>query len=223
MFEINKIHQGDCMKLMQEIPDGCIDMVLTDIPYGEVNRESNGLRNLNKEQADILIFDLNIFLHSLLRVCSGSYYIFCGIEQVSLIRRFFVCHGLSTRLCIWEKTNPSPMNGQHLWLSGVECCVYGKKKKASFNEHCKNTVWRFPNGRGKQHPTEKPIKLFEYLVGVSSNANKGDIILDPCMGSGTTAIACINTNRNFIGIEKEQKYVDIANRRVLDAIKTLPS
>ena len=67
------------------------------------------------------------------------------------------------------------------------------------------------------HPTQKPVALFEYLIKTYSNIN--DIVLDNCIGSGTTAIACINTNRHFIGIEKEQKYIDIANQR----INTLPS
>ncbi len=84
--------------------------------------------------------------------------------------------------------------------------------KATFNAHCKNVVWDFPCGRGKVHPTEKPIKLFEYLVGVSSNEN--DKILDPFAGSGTTGVACKNLNRKFILIEKEQEYIDVINKRL---------
>lgn len=104
------------------------------------------------------------------------------------------------------------MNGQHIWLSSVECCVYGKLKNATFNEHCKGSVLNFPCGRGKEHPTEKPIKLFEYLVKVSSNEN--DIVLDPFAGSGTTGVACKNLNRNYILIEKEPEYIDIINKRL---------
>lgn len=137
---------------------------------------------------------------------------FCGTEQVSAIRATMVEKGLSTRLCIWEKTNPSPMNGQVIWLSGIECCVYGKKKNATFNEHCKNTVFRFPTVKGKLHPTQKPIDLMKYLIEVSSNEN--DIVLDPFMGSGSTGVACINTNRSFIGIELDKTYFDIAKERI---------
>jgi site-specific DNA-methyltransferase (adenine-specific) len=119
---------------------------------------------------------------------------------------------LTTRHCVWEKTNPSPMNGQYVWLSSIENCIYARNKGATHNEHCKGGVWRFPNGRSKQHPTEKPIKLFEYLIEVSSN--EGDIVLDPCIGSGTTAVAALRTGRNFIGFETEPAYVEIANKRL---------
>ena len=207
-----KLLQGDCLELMKDIPDGSIDLVLTDIPYGEVNRKSNGLRNLDKGKADIVTFDIKQLTEMLCDKTKGSIYMFCGTEQVSAIRATMVEKGLSTRLCIWEKTNPSPMNGQVIWLSGIECCVYGKKKKATFNEHCKNTVFRFPTVKGKLHPTQKPIDLMKYLIEVSSNEN--DIVLDPFMGSGSTGVACVNTNRNFIGIELDKTYFDIAKQRI---------
>ena len=139
-------------------------------------------------------------------------YIYCGTEQVSNIRKLLVQNKLSTRLIIWEKSNPSPMNGDKIWLSGIECCVYGKFPKATFNLHCKNTVLRYPCGRSKIHPTQKPLKMFEDLILASSN--EGDIILDPFIGSGTTALASINTRRNFIGIEKDEHYFNLANERI---------
>lgn len=209
--------QGDSLKLIKEIPDDYIDLVLTDIPYGEVNRKSNGLRNLDKGVADIADFNLEECLKSLCRVTKGSIYIFCGTEQVSAIRKTLKTDGMSTRLCIWEKTNPSPMNGQHIWLSGVECCVYGKRKGATFNEHCKNTVFRHPCGKSKLHPTQKPTDLMRRLVLASSNAN--DTVLDPFMGSGTTGVACIETGRRFIGIERDANYFNIAKNRINETAK----
>lgn len=210
---MNQVIHGDCLVEMANIPDKSVDMVLTDIPYGEVNRFSAGLRNLDKGSADVCTFSIEEMLDSVIRVTRGSIYVFCGTEQVSKIRAAFVAHGMSTRIIVWSKTNPSPMNGQHIWLSSIELCVYGKFKNAIFNEHCKGSVLNYPCGRGKQHPTEKPLKLFEYLVGVSSN--EGDLVLDPFAGSGTTGVACLNTKRNFILIEKEQKYVDIIKARLL--------
>lgn len=207
-----KLLQGDCLELMKDIPDGSVDLVLTDIPYGEVNRKSNGLRNLDKGKADIVTFDVKELTETLCDKTKGSIYMFCGTEQVSAIRATMVEKGLSTRLCIWEKTNPSPMNGQVIWLSGIECCVYGKKKNATFNEHCKNTVFRFPTVKGKLHPTQKPIDLMKYLIEVSSNEN--DIVLDPFMGSGSSGVASVHTNRNFIGIELDKDYFDIAKKRI---------
>ena len=121
-------------------------------------------------------------------------------------------HGLSTRLCIWEKTNPSPMNGQYIWLSGVECCVYGKKRGATFNEHCKNSVWRYPTVRSKVHPTQKSLELFKYLIRTSSNT--GDLVLDPCCGSGTTAEAAVLENREFIVNDIVAEYAQATKDRI---------
>lgn len=206
------LHHGDCLEVMKSIPDKSIDLVLTDIPYGEVNRKSNGLRNLDKGAADVIDFDIQSAMSESIRVAKGSIYIFCGTEQVSTIRSQMVKSGLSTRLCIWEKTNPSPMNGQHIWLSSIECCVFGKFKNATFNEHCKSSVWRFSTARGKLHPTMKPLPLMEYLIKTSSN--EGDTVLDFTMGSGSTGVAAKNLNRNFIGIEKDEAYFQIAKQRI---------
>ena len=211
-LELNHIYQIDCLDGMKLLPDASVDLILTDIPYGEVNRKSNGLRNLNKGKADELTFNLEDFLAECLRILKGSIYVFCGIEQVSEIRRFFADSKISNRHCVWEKTNPSPMNGQHIWLSSIENCVFAKKKGATFNEHCKSSVWRFPNGRSKRHPTEKPLQLFEYLINVSTN--EGDIVLDTCAGSGTTAEAALRNRRKFICFEIEPGYIEIANKRL---------
>lgn len=89
MIEINKLYSGDCMKYMSQIEDGRVNLTLTDIPYGEVNRDSNGLRKLDKENADIMTFDLQEFLTELYRVTSSTIIIFCGKEQLSEIHKFF--------------------------------------------------------------------------------------------------------------------------------------
>lgn len=203
---------GDCLELMKQIPDRSVDMILSDIPYGKVNRKSNGLRKLDKGKADVCEINLDTMLNEYQRLCTGTIYIFCGTEQVSHLRSGLIERDFSTRLGIWEKTNPSPMNGERLWLSSVECCVFGRKKGAVFNEHCKSSVWRNPCGRSKVHPTEKPLALIQRLVLASSSENM--TVLDNCMGSGTTGVACVNTNRNFIGIEKDEKYFEIAKNRI---------
>lgn len=210
-----EIIHGDCIEVMKLVPDNSFPLTVTDIPYGKVNRKSNGLRNLDKGDADILTFKLSKFVPECIRVTSGSIYIFCGTEQVSEIRKIMVDHKLSTRLCIWEKTNPSPMNGKTIWLSGIECCVYGKKSKATFNEHCKNTIWRYPTVRSKIHPTQKPQQLIEYLITVSSNEK--DIVFDPCVGSGTTAIAAHKLNRRFFACDLSEAYVQAALQRLEEA------
>ena len=211
-----KLLQGDCMELMNNIPNESIDLVLTDIPYNVVNREDNGLRKLDKENADILTFDLINFLEQLYDKAKSTIIIFCGKEQVSIIHSFFndkQKKGKGTvRQLIWEKSNPSPMNGQHIYLSGVENAIWFKKRGGTFNAHCKNTVFKYPIGRSKLHPTEKNHLLLQELI--LDNSNKNDLILDPCMGSGSTGVVALQNNRNFLGIELDQNYFEIAKNRL---------
>ena len=209
---IDSVRLGDCMKIMPSMGDQCVEMILTDIPYDVVSRPSGGLRNFDKGNADILAFVIKDFVSEVVRIARGSIYIFCATEQVSEIRMLLVAYGLTTRLGVWEKTNPSPMNGQHLWLSGIETCVFGRKKGAVFNEHCQNTVWRHPTTRKMQGMTPKPVKLFERLIKASSNV--GDVVCDPCLGTGTTAIASINTERHFVGIELDEKCYNLSTERI---------
>ena len=209
------LRHGDCLEIMKDIPDKSIDMILTDIPYGEVNRDSNGLRNLDKGKADIFEIPMNKLLDELYRVSSGQIIIFCGKEQFSDIYSFFAKKKGTVRPIVWNKTNPSPMNGQHIYLSGVEFAVWFKPRgRKVFNAFCKNTVFNFPNGSKKYHPTGKNLKLFTELI--EDNSNENELILDPFMGGGTTGVACINTNRNFIGIELDENYFEIAKKRIED-------
>jgi DNA modification methylase len=204
---------GDCLELMKDIPDKSIDLVLTDVPYNEVNRSSNGLRNLNKGVADSSIFDMDELFDELIRVCKGSFYIFCGFQQFSYIDGLMRKHDISTRCIIWKKTNPSPMNCKHIWVSGVELCVFGKKKKATYNYGYQNTVLEYPCGSSKLHPTQKPVELFKELILKSTH--EGDLILDPFLGSGTTLLACKQLNRNCIGFEKQPEYEPIIRKRAM--------
>jgi len=214
-----KLYNDDCMNILPSLADGSITLTLTDIPYDEVNRKSGGLRNLDKSHADIITFPLDKFIDEIVRVTSGSIYIFCGSVQVSHIRNRLIEHKLSVRHCIWEKSNPSPMNGQHMWLSSIENCVYAKKKGAYFDirERCKSAVWKCPTEKYKGHPTPKPIELMERLIQASSQS--GDTVFDPCMGSGAVGIAAKRTRRNFIGVEFDKKYYSITQDRIDKAIK----
>lgn len=128
MLELDKIYNEDCMVGMQRIPDGSVDLVLTDIHYGGVNRDSNGLRNFDKGNADICDFDVSALTHKLCRISKGSVYMFCGFGQLSQIYEAMSIEDMSTRILVWEKTNPSPINGEYIWLSGIEVCVFGKHR-----------------------------------------------------------------------------------------------
>ena len=205
---------GDAREIVPQL--GHFDMLLTDPPYGECNRADSGLRNLDKGVADIVTGGE---IDCIMDVTADSYYVWCGTEQVSVIRNRFVGNLLSTRLCIWEKTNPSPMNGQYIWLSGIECCVYAKRAKATFNEFCKNTVFRGPTETETAHPTEKPLWLFKKLICASTNV--GHTILDMFAGSGTTGRAAKDLGRKCTLIEREERYCEIAAKRMAQEVLPL--
>ena len=217
-MELNKIQNKDALEMLAEIRDNYVDLLLTDIPYNEVNRKSNGLRNLNKGDADVLDIPLDTLVREMVRVTKSSGYIFCGFQQISEIVRVIKEVTPSVRLLVWEKSNPSPMNGQSIWLSSIEPIIYFKKPNGTFNEHCKGAVLRFPTERGKLHPTQKSLKLFEYIVTVSSN--EGDVVCDPFVGSGTTAVSALALNRSFIGGDLNPEYCKIANERINNILST---
>lgn len=219
-MEYNKIYNEDCLVTMERMEDGFADLTLTDIPYGEVNRESHfSTNNMDKGDADIVTFDLVELTNLICRKTKGTVYMFCGIGQVSTIYKAMIANKLSCRLIVWEKTNPAPMNGDKIWLSGIECCVFGKKSGATFNGHCDNTVLRYPiyQNANSFHPTMKPIELFKKLIYTSTN--KGDLVYDPFMGSGTTAIAAHELGRRWLGSEINPEYVRLANRRIEPIMK----
>ena len=192
-----------------------VDLTITDIPYDSVNRSSNGLRKLDKENADILTFDLQEFLNNVYEITNGTIIIFCGMNQVSEIFNFFdeyAKKGKGTvRQLVWKKTNPSPMNGDYIYLSGLENAVWFKKKGATFNAHCKSNVFQYPCGRSKLHPTEKNHDLIKELI--LDNSNEGDIVFDPCCGSGCHCMVAKENNRRFIGCELDDKYFEVAKSR----------
>lgn len=219
-MELNKVYNADCLEGMKRIPDNHVNITLTDIPYGVVNRKSNGLRNLNKEEADVFDIDMNELLREIYRVTEGQIIIFCGKEQFSEIYRFFASKKGTTRSVVWQKTNPSPMNGQYVYLSGVEHAVWFKPRgRKTFNAHCKNTVFTYSNGSRKIHPTQKNLDLFKELI--IDNSNEGEIVFDPFMGSGTTAIAAIDTGRNFSGFELDEEYHKLSEQRISDHDKAV--
>jgi len=219
--KMGTIHNEDCLEFMKQVPDDYFDLVLTDIPYEECDIKNNGIWDKNSNmndmhKADKKTFNLNLFVKEIDRICKGSFYIFCGTEQISEIRKYFNKKH-TTRLIIWEKTNPMPINGKYVFLSGIETCVWAKKSRATFNADCRNTVFRYPLGIDTStHPTTKPLRLFEECIKISTNV--GDKVFDPCLGSGTTAIASKSLNREWCGCELEKDYVDIANKR-LEAVQ----
>ena len=219
-METNRIYNEDCLEGMKSFPEKSVNITLTDIPYGVVNRKSNGLRNLDKENADVFNIDMDELLSEIYRVTEGQIIIFCAKEQFSEIYKFFANKKGTTRSIVWQKTNPSPMNGQYVYLSGVEHAVWFKPRgRKIFNAHCKNTVFTYSNGSRKIHPTQKNVDLFKELI--ADNSNEGEIVFDPFMGSGTTAIAAIDAGRDYIGFELDEEYYKLSEQRISEHIKSI--
>lgn len=215
--ESGMIFNADCMEIMSSIKqEGVFDVTLTDIPYDMVNRADNGLRNLDKSHADILTFNLDDFLNEVYRLTKGTIIIFCGNEQYSTIYDYFSTKSSqkegTTRQIIWHKTNPSPMNGQYIYLNATENAVWFKKRGATFNAHCKHNVFEFPSGRSKIHPTEKNHELIKDLI--LDNSNEGDIIFDPCAGSLSHCLVAKENGRRYVGCELNKEYFDSGIERL---------
>ena len=131
-------YNRDCIVDMAEMPDNSVDLTLTDIPYDGVNlsRSGGGIRKVTKDDADIITFDLKEFLKEVWRVTKGTIIIFCGCGQVSEIYRYFIGRQATVRQLIWEKTNPSPMNGDKVYLSGIENAVWARKVGGGWRVQC---------------------------------------------------------------------------------------
>jgi len=215
---------GDCIKEMKKLSDKKenINCIIADIPYDEVSslgaeraKYSGQLRKINKEKADVLTFSLDEMLKQMNNIKFDSAYIFVGINQIHKVYNFFkyeLNKDYMCRLVTWHKTNPSPANGQHMFLSASEYIIFVKRRKTKFNGSCIHNVLNFPTCKSKLHPTEKPQKLLEFLIKTSTHEN--DVVLDFCMGSGSTGVACKSLNRKFIGIELDEKYFNVAKKRI---------
>ena len=209
----NKIIQGDCLDVMREIPDDSIDLILTDPPYN-ISQKSNGLRKLDygdwdKDKDHKLVFSAIIEME---RICKGTIITFCANEQMSYIYNFFKSKDLITKILLWLKPNPSVINCQHSYVTGQELIVYAKKRNTFFKPDFKLSYFTYPFPNFRWHPTEKPIELIKELI--IDTSEKNDLILDPFLGSGTTAVAAQSIGRNFIGIEISKKYCEIARDRL---------
>lgn len=209
------IYHGDCREILPLIDTA--DVVLTDPPYNCINRETGGLRVIDKGGADSRPIDIATIAPELVRIATGSIYVWCSAEQLSDWLRSFTAAGLTVRGGVWQKTNPSPMNGQRLWLSALEFCAFARKDGAFFSRHCEPALWVRATEPG-DHPTPKPLRLMQDIIDASCPA--GGLVVDPFMGGGTTLRAAKNLGRRAIGIEIEEHYcakaVERLGQEVLD-------
>jgi site-specific DNA-methyltransferase (adenine-specific) len=215
MAKTELILNEDAFKFLPTMDADSIDTLLTDIPYNSVNRKSSGLRNLDKGVADRAEddkpFDLDVFIKEALRIVRGNFCVFCGFWQISPIIDLFTEAGLQmVRLGVWEKTNPSPMNGEYGFVSGIEPFVFTRKQRAFWNGAITTPVLKYPVEQCNFHPTHKPIDLFAKLIDLM--CPPGGIVLDPFAGSLSTAVAAKRTGRGYLCIEQEKRFINDSMR-----------
>lgn len=214
------LYHGKALDLLADLGDDSIDLALTDPPYNCVNQSvqernqyAGSLRpSTDKGEADELPVSIPDHAQELARVTSGSVYVWCGDMQLTYWLEQFEQAGLSKRPFVWHKTNPSPMNGQHLYLSALELCAFARKPTAYFDGSCLHNILTLKTGKEVDwHPTPKPVELMERLIRVS--CPPGGVVGDFFAGSGSTLVAAQNLGRKAIGCELSEQYCEqIATR-----------
>lgn len=209
---------GDCLERMKEIPDGSVDMVLTDPPYGmdyQSNRRT-ATEKFNKIAQDDGLSWLDGFCDELHRVMRNNTaaYVFCSWHKVDVFKVALERHFKVKNLLVWVKNNHGSGDLTGAYAPKHEFVFFVHKGRCLLRDGRRPDILEFPKVSGGKmvHPTEKPIEMLERLIMDASD--EGDTILDPFMGSGTTGAACVNTNRSFIGIELDPGYFEIARKRI---------
>lgn len=219
-----QIFNDDCLKIMKDIPDGSIDLVVTDPPYktitggdcnGKNSERPKGMLSGNRKLFKNQNMKISDWIPEVFRVLkNGSH---CYIFTNSLNLKEMLDESDKTgfklhNLLVWEKNNCTP---SQYYMKNCEYILFLRKGKAKWINNIgeSKTVHKFNNIIGnKNHPTEKPVDLLKFYINNSSSLE--DTVLDPFMGAGSTGVACIETNRKFIGIEIDDSYFEIAKNRL---------
>lgn len=237
------LKQGDCLELMRDIPDGSIDMILCDLPYGTTRNKWDCIIPLDrlweqykrviKDNGCIALFSQTPFDKVLgtsnlemlkyewiwekemgTGFLNANYAPLKSHENILVFSKGSAAHNGKAMVYNPQKTDGKPYTiSQGVMVNNydTEHMVKGIVTKNDGKRYPK-TVLKFNRDKDKLHPTQKPVALLEYLV--KTYTNEGDTVLDNCMGSGSTGVACKNTNRNFIGIELDENYFNIAKNRI---------
>jgi site-specific DNA-methyltransferase (adenine-specific) len=226
MYELNNIYNEDCLVGMSKIPDKSIDLVLTDPPY-LMNYKSN--RRVKSEKFDYIMNDINSeelikeYIKECHRILKGdtSIYMFCSWHQVDFFKKEFEKYFKLKNLLVWNKNNHGSGDLKGAYAPKHELILYGHKGRSLFREKRIPDVIDYSKVPSNKlvHPTEKPIGLLETFIKNSSD--EINIVFDGFMGSATTAIAALNTNRRFIGFELDKEYYEIANKRIQEYMVTV--
>lgn len=238
-MEIDKIYNMDCLEGMKQIPDGSVDAIICDLPYGTTACEWDTLipfdqlweqyNRIAKPDAPILLFGTEPF-SSQIRLSNIKDYRYdwywkksFGSNFLNLKKQpYFLVETISVFYRKLPTYNPIMEKGE-IWKASKRNSGQGTQqeygiKQRVFSEcldgmHYPDNLVDIPYGNGNRiHPTQKPVDLLRYLIRTYSN--EGDTILDNCMGSGTTAVACIKEKRHFIGFELNKEYYDKACQRI---------
>ena len=229
---------GDCLELMKEIPDKSIDMILCDLPYGTTACKWDDIipfellweqyNRIIKDNCAIVLFGSEPF-STLLRYSNLKMYRYDWIWKKTKAQGFLNSKKMPMKdyenIMVFYKSLPTynPQNVAYGNFNnfrkskiGKTEDVYGTEKEfknSKVGNYPKQIIeFSNPSNKGHLHPTQKPVALLEYLIKTYTNEN--DLVLDNCMGSGSTGVACVNTNRNFIGIELVPEYFEIAKERI---------
>ena len=216
-----KMYNDDCLNVLKDIEDSSIDLVVTDPPYevitggrnGGVKGKPSGILTENKQLMKS-IPKADLWLSECFRVMKDGTHIYIMTNTLNLTNYLNIINGVGFKLhnlLVWNKNNTTP---NRWYMKNCEYVIFARKGFAkSINNPSSQTVHNFDNIIGnKQHPTEKPVDLMKLYVGNSSQV--GDTVLDPFMGVGSTGFACKELGRNFIGIELDNQYFDIATKRI---------
>jgi len=235
-MQINVIHNQSCLDGLKSMPDECVDLIFTDPPYYQYRAQNvAGLKN-HKDVVTEFDFDgfdseeaYLDFLENVLSECyrvakpGAAGYLWCGDDFVSYLNRMVEKVGFQFRKVIhWHKTNPFPaIYTRKMYANSMEMMVhFSKGTPKTWNHKPVNKMHNFieaPICMGKErtaHKTQKPLKVCLPFIEISSNA--GDLILDPFMGSGSTAVAAKKLHRNFIGFETNPEFCAIAEQRIAE-------
>ena len=235
-----KLYNDDCLKVLPTIPDKSIDLILTDPPYGTTACKWDSVipfepmwKELNrviKDNGAIALFGSEPF-SSALRMSNIKQFKYDWIWEKSHttgflnawkqpLRKFELIHIFYNKQCLYNPQiidkllkNIRPLTNITKKSNNYSNYKLGKEfRKLPYNKSMPVNIIKFNSQQKTIHPTQKPVALLEYLIKTYTNEN--DTVLDFTMGSGSTGVACKNLNRNFIGIEKDEKYFDIAKQRI---------
>ncbi|OOF38332.1 hypothetical protein BKK50_11795 [Rodentibacter rarus] len=213
-----QLSQGDCLELLSDIQDRAIDLILTDPPYG-IDYQSSWVKDKSKRFPKILndkkpFID---FIKHIDRILSqkGCAFIFTRWDVQQNFINELNANGLNPKnVIIWDKAVHGMGDLQRSFGSRYESIIFVSKLEFRFNGKRPTDIIQFNRVPASKltHPNEKPVALLEYLITKCSHDN--DIVLDCFMGSGSTGVACINTNRRFIGFELDEHYFSLAKERI---------